>query len=73
MTIKISISLADETLEVLDRYIAREHVSSRSAAIQLAIARLASSNLSQEYAQAFEEWGETEEETLWNQTTGDAL
>lgn len=73
MTTKISISLADETVEALDRFIAQRKFASRSSAIQSAIDQMTSGDLTDEYARAHREWAESGEEDVWGQTSGDGL
>ena len=56
MTTKISISLADETVEALDRFIVQRKFASRSSAIKAAIDQMTSVDLTDEYARAHREW-----------------
>lgn len=71
--IKLSISLAEEDVEVLDRYVKTAGVASRSAAIQEAIQMLRYPALEDAYAAAWDEWQASGEASAWDVTTGDGL
>jgi Ribbon-helix-helix protein, copG family len=58
---KLSISLSDEDLAALDAYVARAGLSSRSAAVQRAIAMLRYPTLEQDYGNAWSEWADRDE------------
>lgn len=70
---KLSVSLSDEELAILDRYVSERDMPSRSAAIQLAIRRLDLAWLAAEYEAAHDEWDGSEDATLWDSTSGDGL
>ena len=55
MTRKISISISEEAVESLDRFIAEHKIPSRSVAIQEAIKQMTASDLSAAYTRAFTE------------------
>ncbi len=69
---KISISLEDEQVEFLDA-VARERGASRSAVVQLAVRRLRTSELGDEYEAAWAEWSESGENEAWEGAIGDGL
>lgn len=69
MTTKISISLPDETVEALDKFVKAGRSPSRSAAISQALQQLTSNTLAEEYAQAMSEL----EEDTWDQASSDGL
>ncbi|MFT3888491.1 MAG: ribbon-helix-helix domain-containing protein [Arachnia sp.] len=73
MTVKISVSLADGDVAILDRYMKTAGVTSRSAAIQRAVRLLGDPGLSDDYASAWEEWVATDDATLWEAATNDGL
>ncbi len=70
---KLSVSLSEEDLAALDRYVAAAGVPSRSAAIQQAIRMLRDPALEDAYAAAWDEWQASGEATAWEVTTADAL
>lgn len=70
---KLSVSLSEEDLAALDRYVADAGLESRSAGIQQAIRRLADPDLEAAYAAAWEEWAAAGEEDLWSATSSDGL
>lgn len=69
---KISISLAEEDIAFLDDYSERSDVTSRSGAVQRAVALLRATELGPAYAEAWAEWDATEG-GLWDQTSGDGI
>jgi len=70
---KLSVSLPDEDVAFVDEYLERTGGSSRSSAIQRAIALLRAAELEEEYASAFDEWAQAEEEAAWERTAADGL
>ena len=70
---KLSVSLPDEDVAILDAYAARTGLRSRSAALQRAIRMLRHPDLEAEYAAAWSEWRETGEEEVWSLTTDDGI
>jgi metal-responsive CopG/Arc/MetJ family transcriptional regulator len=70
---KLSVSIPDEDVTFLDEFAERAGMDSRSAVLHRAIALLRSADLIREYDQAFTEWNESVDATLWNSTTGDGL
>ena len=70
---KLSVSLRDEDVAVLDRYVAAAGLSSRSAALQHAIRLLRHPDLEQDYADAWEEWDSSGERAVWDATAADGL
>ena len=70
---KLSISLSDEDLAVLDAYVQRTGLPSRSAAVQQAIAMLRYPTLEQDYGNAWSEWTAAGEEAGWESTSADGL
>ncbi|MDO4791068.1 MAG: ribbon-helix-helix domain-containing protein [Buchananella hordeovulneris] len=73
MTVKISISLADESLAALDKYIQEKRIPSRSAAIQLSIQQLTAPDLRTAYFAAAEEWENSADAGLWETVSGEGL
>ena len=70
---KLSISLSDEDVAALDRYVLAAGVPSRSAAIQRAIRMLRDPELEDAYAAAWDEWRASGDATAWELTTADGL
>jgi Ribbon-helix-helix protein, copG family len=70
---KLSISLSDDDLAVLDAYVERAGLQSRSAAVQHAIAMLRYPALEQDYGNAWNEWADAGEESAWESTSADGL
>jgi len=70
---KLSISLPDEDVAALDRYMQAAGVPSRSAAIQRAIRMLRDPELEDAYGAAWGEWQASGEATAWEATTADGL
>lgn len=70
---KLSVSLSDDELAVLDAYVQSAGLPSRSAGIQRAIRLLRFPNLEQDYRDAWTEWFESGDEEIWDATSGDGL
>ena len=70
---KLSVSLPDVDIEFLDAYANQHAISTRSGALQRAIAALRALELRDDYEDAFEEWGESEEAVRWDQVSADGL
>lgn len=73
MSKKLSVSLADEDVEFLDRFSREHRIGSRSAALARAVKLLRASELSPAYAAAWREWEESGEADVWESTTADGL
>lgn len=70
---KLSVSLTEEDLAALDRYVAQAGLTSRSAGIQHAIRRLHDPDLVVAYAAAWDEWVQSGEVEAWAATSADGL
>ncbi len=70
---KLSVSMSEEDVAVLDEYARTSGLRSRSAAIQHAVSLLRHVDLEQEYASAWEEWDSSGERAAWEGTIGDGL
>lgn len=68
---KLSVSLRDEDVAVLDEYVRASGLASRSAALQHAIRLLRHPDLEHDYASAWEEWDSSGEQALWDATAAD--
>ncbi len=70
---KLSISLSDDDVAVLDEYVRATGLRSRSAAVQHAVHLLREADLEQDYIAAWEEWECSEDRSAWEGTVGDGL
>ena len=70
--VKMNVSLSTEDLEFLDTY-TRAHQTSRSAAVRRAIGLLRLSELSSDYAAAFDEWADHDYEEAWDASVADGV
>ena len=70
---KLSISLSEEDVAALDRYVLAAGIRSRSAAIQRAIRLLGQADLDDAYAAAWDEWESSGDAAAWEESTADGL
>ncbi|MFN8088617.1 MAG: ribbon-helix-helix domain-containing protein [Mycobacterium sp.] len=70
---KLSVSMPDEDVAVLDDYIKRAGLPSRSAGIQRAVQMLRYPALENDYAGAWAEWFGTQDAEGWDHTIGDGV
>jgi hypothetical protein len=70
---KLSVSLSEEDVALLDEYARSSGLRSRSAALQCAVHLLRHANLEQDYAAAWEDWESSGEQAAWEGTVGDGL
>jgi len=70
---KLSVSLPEEDVAILDEYAHTSGLPSRSAALRHAIRLLRHPDLEQDYASAWEEWESSGDQALWEATAGDGL
>lgn len=70
---KLSVSLSEKDVEFLDVYITAHDLETRSAGLQAALRALRDLDLQEAYEQAFEEWDGSEDQRLWDTTTGDGI
>jgi Arc/MetJ-type ribon-helix-helix transcriptional regulator len=70
---KVSVSLPAEDLAYIDEYAQRVGAPSRSSVLHQAVALLRMSELEAAYAAAFQEWQESEDKDLWEDTASDGL
>jgi Arc/MetJ-type ribon-helix-helix transcriptional regulator len=71
--VKLSISLREDDLAILDGFVRATGLPSRSAAVQRAIRLLQESGLEQDYEAAWDEWRASGEEDAWDAALGDGL
>ncbi|CAA9259728.1 MAG: Programmed cell death antitoxin YdcD [uncultured Blastococcus sp.] len=70
---KLSVSLSDDDVAIVDEYVRTSGLRSRSAVIRRALHLLKQPDLEQDYAAAWEEWAATGEQAAWDPTAGDGL
>lgn len=70
---KLSISLTDADVTLIDEYAAEGGFTSRSAVIQHALSRLRTGELQGSYAAAWDEWAGEGDAASWDSTAGDGL
>lgn len=71
---KLSVSLSDEDVAVLDAYVKKAQLPSRSAGLQRAVQMLRYPDLENDYAQAWSEWVTDDEDAVaWDSTAGDGV
>lgn len=70
---KLSVSLSEHDVAVLDQFAQASGLKSRSAAVQHAIRMLRLPNLEQDYAVAWDEWQSEGDQAVWDATSSDGL
>jgi Arc/MetJ-type ribon-helix-helix transcriptional regulator len=70
---KLSISVPDEQMALIDRVMTAQGLTSRSAAIQQGIELWLNQALVDDYAAAFKEWDRSGDSTAWETVVGDGL
>lgn len=70
---KLSVSLPDDDIALLDEFARTAGLKGRSAVIQHALRLLRQSELEQDYAAAWDEWASAGEQSAWESTAGDGL
>lgn len=70
---KVSVSLPPDDVSFVDAYARRRGNASRSSVLHQAIELLRLSEMEQSYADAWDEWADSEDATLWERTTADGI
>lgn len=70
---KLSVSVSEEDVALLDEYARSSGLRSRSAALQHAIRLLRHVDLEEDYAAAWDEWESSGQRAAWEGTVGDGL
>jgi Arc/MetJ-type ribon-helix-helix transcriptional regulator len=70
---KVSVSLPDEDVEFLDAYARSQGIESRSAVVHKAVRLLRASELGPAYEDAWQEWAESDDASLWDSAVSDGL
>lgn len=70
---KLSISLPDEDVAILDEFARTAGLPSRSAALRHAVRMLRLPDLEDDYAAAWEEWEGSGDQPAWSATAADGI
>ncbi|WP_138732020.1 ribbon-helix-helix domain-containing protein [Modestobacter excelsi] len=70
---RVSVSLSDDDVALLDEFARAAGLKGRSAVIQHALRLLRRAELEQDYAAACEEWEVSGEQSTWDVTAGDGV
>jgi Arc/MetJ-type ribon-helix-helix transcriptional regulator len=70
---KVSVSLPDEDVEFLDQYATAQGYQSRSAVVHKAVRLLRAIELGDAYSDAWSEWADVGEASIWDVSVGDGL
>lgn len=70
---KLSVSLTDEDVALMDDYLGRSGLQSRSAVIRRALQLLRQPDLEEDYAAAWDEWAGSGEQEAWESTVADGV
>jgi Arc/MetJ-type ribon-helix-helix transcriptional regulator len=71
--VKLSVSLSEDDVALLDEYARASGLKGRSAVIQHALRLLRQADLEQDYAAAWEEWEASGEQAAWEATAADGV
>jgi hypothetical protein len=72
-SVKLSVSLSDDDLAVLDGFVRDAGLASRSAGVQRAIALLKHPHLETDYESAWNEWDSSGDASAWDSIVADGL
>lgn len=70
---KLSVSLPDEDVAILDEFVRTSGLPSRSAALHHAVRMLRLPDLEQDYAAAWQEWEASGDQAAWSATAADGV
>lgn len=70
---KLSVSLSGKDVEVLDAYVRRAGLPSRSAGVQRAVRMLRYPALEDDYDNAWAEWSTVDDDEVWENAAADGL
>jgi hypothetical protein len=70
---KLSVSLSDEDVAVLDAYVKKAALPSRSAGLQRAVQMLRYPDLEDDYAESWAQWAADEDSAVWDTIIGDGV
>lgn len=70
---KLSVSLPDEDVAILDEFARTAGLPSRSAALHHAVRMLRLPDLEQDYETAWQEWEASDDQAAWSVTAADGI
>ena len=70
---KLSVSLSDDDVAILDAYVERAGLQSRSAGMQHAVQMLRYPTLEDDYADAWAQWATEDDAEAWEGVAGDGI
>jgi Arc/MetJ-type ribon-helix-helix transcriptional regulator len=70
---KLSVSLPDKDVAILDDYVRSTGLPSRSAALQHAVRMLRLPDLERDYEAAWQEWESSGDQAAWGVTAADGI
>ena len=70
---KLSVSLPEEDVAILDEFARNAGLPSRSAALRHAVRMLRLPDLEQDYEAAWQEWESAGDQAAWNTTAADGI
>ena len=70
---KVSVSLPDDDVEFLDQFARAKGYESRSAVVHKAVRLLRAAELGDAYFEAWSEWEDLGEASVWDVVVGDGL
>jgi metal-responsive CopG/Arc/MetJ family transcriptional regulator len=71
--VKLSVSLPDDDVALIDEYARTSGLQGRSAVIQRALRLLRQADLERDYASAWEEWETSGDEAAWSVVVADGV
>jgi Arc/MetJ-type ribon-helix-helix transcriptional regulator len=71
--VKLSVSLPQEDVAILDEHVRKSGLASRSAALHHAVRLLRQAGLEEDYAAAWQEWERSGDRDLWEATAADGV
>jgi Arc/MetJ-type ribon-helix-helix transcriptional regulator len=70
---RLSVSLPDDDVALLDEYVRTGGLKGRSAVIRHALQLLRQTELEQDYAAAWDDWETSGEQSSWEPVAGDGM
>ena len=71
--LRLSVSLPDGDVAILDEFVGTAGLASRSAALRHAVRMLRLSGLEEDYEAAWTEWGGSDDHQAWEATVADGV
>ena len=70
---KLSVSLPEADVAILDEFVRKAGLPSRSAALHRAVRMLRLPDLDQDYEAAWQEWEDSGDQAAWSATAADGI